>query len=471
MTDVLTPDLCIVGGGSGGLSTAAAAAQMGARVVLVEGGKMGGDCLNYGCVPSKALIAAGKHAHAMTAGAGFGVTPVAPEIDFAKVKDHVFSVIAKIEPHDSVERFESLGVIVIAEFGSFISPTELQAGDTVIKARRFVVATGSSPLVPPIPGIEDVPYDTNETIFEMRERPDHLIVIGGGSIGMEMAQAHNRLGCKVTVLEALKALGRSLPEHAAVVLEQVRGEGVEIFEDTAAREVRSVNGSIEISTSDGNTVVGSALLVAVGRKPNIEKLNLGAAGIRHARTGIEVDQSLKTSNRRVYAIGDVSGGPQFTHVAGYHSGVVIKSALFGLPSKARVDHIPSATYTDPEIAEVGLSNEQARKTYGDRVEVASFDYEENDRAIAEGCAKGQVRVLVVKGRPVGASIVGPQAGELIQTWSMAISGKLKMATVASMISPYPTLGEINKRTAGAFFSNRLFGNRAVARMVSLVQRF
>ena len=268
---------------------------------------------------------------------------------------------------------------------------------------------------------------------------------------MEMAQAHCRLGCKVTVLEALKALGRSFPDHAAVVLDRVRAEGVDIHEGTAAQEVRFVDGKIEIGTSDGKTIAGNALLVAVGRKPNIDKLDLEAAGIKQTRAGIEVNQSLKTTNRRVYAIGDVSGGPQFTHVAGYHAGVVIKSALFGMPSKVRTDHIPSATYTDPEIAEVGLSDEQARQRYGDSVEAASFDFDENDRALAEGYTKGQARVLVVKGRPVGASIVGPQAGELIQVWSLAIANKMKMTALANMIAPYPTLGEVNKRAAGSVF--------------------
>ena len=274
MTQTVKTDLCVIGAGSGGLSVAAGAVQMGADVVLLEGGKMGGDCLNYGCVPSKALIAAGKHAHAMTTGAKFGVSPVTPEIDFAKAKEHVFSVIRKIEPHDSVERFEGLGVKVIQEYGTFLSPAEVQAGDVRIRARRFVIATGSSPFVPPIPGLDTVPHETNETIFELRARPEHLLVIGGGPIGMEMAQAHRRLGCEVTVLEGLKALGRSHPEHAAVVIEQLRREGIRIFEGAMAERIAGKKGAIKIKTADGMSIEGSDLLVAVGRKPNVERLNL-----------------------------------------------------------------------------------------------------------------------------------------------------------------------------------------------------
>ena len=463
-------DLCVIGGGSGGLSVAAGAVQMGASVVLLEGHKMGGDCLNYGCVPSKALIAAGKHAHAFGTGAPFGVTPTVPSVDYSAAKDHVRSVIKGIEPHDSVERFEGLGVRVISEFGRFISETEVQAGDHVIEARRFVIATGSSPFVPPIPGLDKVTYFTNETIFDLSDRPDHLLIIGGGPIGMEMAQAHKRLGSKVTVLEGLKAFGKDDPELAEVALARIRAEGTEIVEGAMAEKVAQTDGVITISTKDGATYSGSHLLMAVGRKANIDKLDLDKAGIRHDRA-IEVDASLKTSNKRVYAIGDVAGGLQFTHVAGYHAGVIIRSALFGLPSKAKTAHIPWATYTDPEMAQVGLTEAQAREAHGAKLEVARFDYAENDRARAELKTDGLVKVMVVKGRPVGASIVGAQAGELIQVWALAIANNLKMGQVAAMVSPYPTLGEVNKRAAGAYFTPRLFENPTLKKVVRFVQRF
>ncbi|PIB23936.1 dihydrolipoamide dehydrogenase [Amylibacter kogurei] len=464
-------DLCIIGAGSGGLSVAAGAVQMGASVVLLEGHKMGGDCLNYGCVPSKALIAAGKHAHAMTTGAPFGIKPVKPTVDYAAAKDHVANVIKGIEPHDSVERFQGLGVNVITEYGAFISPTEVQAGDKIITARRFVIATGSSPFVPPIDGLDAVPHFTNENIFDLKEQPKHLIVIGGGPIGMELAQAHVRLGSKVTVLEGMKALGKDDPELAAIALERLRGEGIEIVEGALAEKISGSDGDINVHTKDGNTYNGTHLLMAVGRKPNVDKLDLEKAGIEPTRGGIKVDASLKTTNKRVYAIGDVAAGLQFTHVAGYHAGVIIKSALFGLPSKAKTDHIPWATYIDPEMAQVGLTEAQARETHGEKLEVVRFEYAENDRARAELATTGLIKVMVVKGRPVGASIVGAQAGELIQIWALALANNLKMSAIANMIAPYPTLGEVNKRAAGAYFSPRLFESKMVKRIVGFVQRF
>ncbi len=464
-------DICIIGGGSGGLSIAAGAVQMGADVVLLEGHRMGGDCLNYGCVPSKALIAAGRAAHAMAAGAPFGVRPVAPQVDFAAVKDHVANVINTIAPHDSVERFKGLGVRVIAEYGRFISDREVEAGDTVITARRFVIATGSSPLIPPIPGLDDVPCDTNETIFANRVQPGHLLIVGGGPIGMEMAQAHRRLGSEVTVIEGLKALGRDDPELSAIALESLRAEGIRIAEDAIAAEIRGEAGAIEISAGDGRVFRGTHLLMAVGRKPNIDRLNLEAAGIETHRGGIRVDAGLRSTNRRVYAVGDVAGPLQFTHVAGYHAGVVIRSMLFGLPSRARTDHIPRVTYTDPEMAQVGLTEAQARKAHGDRLRVARFEFSDNDRAIAEGKARGLIKIMVVRGRPVGASVVGPQAGELIGVWALVIANRLKIGAVANMVAPYPTLGEISKRVAGAYYSPGLFSNPAVRRVVRLVQRW
>jgi len=462
-------DVCVIGAGSGGLSVAAGAVQMGASVVLLEGHKMGGDCLNFGCVPSKALIAAGKQAHLMSQGQQFGITPVTAQVDYSAAKDHVHKVIGTIEPADSQERFEGLGVKVIREFGRFISRTEVQAGDTIISARRFVIATGSSPFVPPVPGLDTVPYETNETIFDLREQPEHLLIVGGGPIGMEMAQAHVRLGSKVTVIEGLKALGKDDPELAGVVLDSLRGEGVEIAENAMAQEIRGSAGAIEIHVKDGRVFKGTHLLMAVGRMANIKTLDLDAADVEYDRT-IKVDASMRTSNRKIYAIGDVAGGLQFTHVAGYHAGVIIRSMLFGLPSKSRTDHIPWVTYTDPELAQVGMSEDQARIAHKDALEVVRFPYAENDRAIASGKTKGLIKVMVVKGRPVGASIVGAQAGELIGVWALALANKMKMSAIAAMVIPYPTLGEINKRAAGAYFSPRLFDSLMVKRVVGAVQR-
>ena len=464
-------DILVIGAGSGGLSVAAGAVQMGADVVLLEGHKMGGDCLNFGCVPSKALIASGKAAYAQSHASAYGVADQVPQVDYAAAKDHVADVIAQIEPVDSQERFEGLGVRVIREFGRFLSESEVQAGEHIITARRIVIATGSSPLVPPIPGLDTVPYETNETVFELREKPEHLLIIGGGPIGMEMAQAHRRLGCAVTVIEGAKALGKDDPEMAAIVLDQLRAEGIEIAEEALAAEIRGQAGAIEVETKDGRIFKGSHLLMAVGRKANIDKLELDKAGIETHRTGITVDDSLKTTNKRVCAIGDVAGGLQFTHVAGYHAGIIIRSALFGLPAKTSTAHIPWATYTAPELAQVGMTEAEAREAHGDRLEVVSFDFEHNDRLIAERKTAGRIKVMVVKGRPVGVSIAGHQAGELINLWSLVIANNLKMKHVAAMVSPYPTVGEINKRAAGAYFSPRLFDNQLVKRVVGFVQRW
>ena len=463
-------DILVIGGGSGGLSVAAGAVQMGARVVLLEGHKMGGDCLNYGCVPSKALLAAAAVAHGQGGNAAMGVEPGRASIDYGKAKDFVASVIGQIAPHDSVERFEGLGVTVIEAFGRFISPTEVQAGERVITARRIVIATGSSPFVPPIPGLSEVPYYTNETIFDLRARPDHLLVIGGGPIGMEMAQAHRRLGSKVTVIEGQKVFAKDDPELAAILVQKLRDEGIEIVEGALAQSVSGSGGDITVSTS-GGSFCGTHLLMAVGRKANIERLNLEAAGVACDRTGIKVDAGLRSSNRRVYAIGDVAGGLQFTHVAGYHAGVVIRSMLFGLPAKAKSTHIPWATYTDPELAQVGLTEAQAREKYGARLQVARFDFGASDRAMATGKTTGLIKVMVVKGRPVGASIVGAGAGELIGIWAMALAHHLKMSAIAATVLPYPTMGEINKRVAGAYFSPKLFESPFIRWMVGLVQRF
>ena len=453
----LSSDLLVIGAGSGGLSVAAGAVQMGASVILLEGGEMGGDCLNYGCVPSKSLLAMGKKA-------------LTGDVSYAQAMGHVQHVIDTIAPVDSQDRFEGLGVRVIRAFGRFVSPHEVEAGNYRIKARRIVIATGSSPMVPPIPGLGEVPYMTNETLWTLTDRPDHLIILGGGPIGLEMAQAHVRLGSKVTVVEAANALGRDDPEMAAMVLQRLREEGVEILERTSVTNVAPTAEGVLVALSDGQSVTGSHLLIAAGRVPNTGKLNLAAAGIDLDGRNIRVNAQLKTTNRRVYAIGDVTGLMPFTHTAGYHAGVIIRSALFGLPAKAKHSHIPYATYTQPELAQVGLTEAQARDTHGDKLEVARFDIHHNDRAIAEGRAEGLIKVMVVKGRPVGVSIVGDQAGELISLWSMAIANNMTMAQISAMVAPYPTYAEINKRAAGAYFAPRLFDNPKVKRVVGLVQR-
>ncbi len=441
-------DIAVIGGGSAGLSIAAAAAQFGEKIVLFEKGEMGGDCLNSGCVPSKSLIAASKAAYAQSHSASFGVAAVTPQVNFAKVMDYVQSVIGTIAPLDSQERFEKLGVTVVRATAKFINSNEVEADGKTYSARKFVIATGSRAGVPPIPGLQDVPYLTNESVFENRVLPKHLIVIGGGPIGVELAQAHRRLGSKVTVLEAFQPLAKDDHELTSIVLEALKSEGIDIRAQVAIAEIRKSKSGIDVVLKDGGVISGSHLLVAAGRVPNIETLNLEAAGVQYTKRGVTVDQGLRTTNRKIYAAGDVAGGLQFTHVAGYHAGLIIRNALFKLPVKNRTDIIPWVTYTDPELSHVGLTEADARNTHGDVVKVLRWHFGENDRAQAEGKTKGMIKVVLGrKGRILGASIVGAQAGELIAAWVLAISQGLKISAFANVVLPYPTLSEIGKRAA------------------------
>jgi len=467
-------DICVIGAGSGGLSVAAGAAQLGASTVLIERHKMGGDCLNTGCVPSKSLLAAAKAARRWQGEQAFGVTYPSPSVDFAAVNRHIHDVIAAIAPNDSVERFERLGVPVIKGTGRFVGPREVAVDRTRIRARRFVIATGSSAAVPPIPGLDRVPHLTNETVFEKTELPRHLIIIGGGPIGLEMAQAHRALGSEVTVLEALRVLPKDDPELAQQLRQRLASEGVAIREGVTITRIEPGEGGVVavLATESGeDRIAGSHLLVAAGRRPNIAGLDLEKAGIEYDSKGIKVDARLRTTNRGVFAIGDVAGGPQFTHVAGYHAGIVIRNALFRLPARVDYRSLPWVTYTDPELAHVGLSEEQARVTHGDDITILRWHYHENDRAQAERVTNGLVKVVTTKaGKILGASILGAHAGELIQVWVLAIGQGLNIKVLAGMIAPYPTLGEISKRAAGAFFTPKLFGERT-KRLVRLLSHF
>ena len=466
---MIQTDICVIGAGSGGLSVAAGAVQMGARVVLIEAGEMGGDCLNTGCVPSKALIAAAKAAEAQRRGFA-GIASVEPKIDYAAVKDHVAAVIAEIAPVDSQERFEGLGCTVIRAFARFTSPHEVEAGGQVIRARRFVIATGSRPFVPQIMGVETTPFLTNETIFALRQRPDHLLVIGGGPIGMKITQAHRRLGSAVTVIEAGRALGREDPQLAALLVGHLQSEGIRILEGQPVVRLAGTEGAVEVTLGDGTLVKGTHLLMAVGRSVALDAMGLDKAGVAFTAKGVTVNDRLRSTNRRVYAVGDAAGGLQFTHVAGWHAGIVIRQSVLGLPARARSGAIPRVTYTEPELAHVGLGEAEARERHGTALGVHRIDFAHNDRAQAEGKTKGMIKLMVVKGRPVGVSILGPQAGELIGFWSLAISARLKLSAIAGTILPYPTLGEISKRAAGAYFSPKLFASPVLKRVVRLVQR-
>jgi len=462
MSDLLTPDICIIGAGSGGLTVAAVTAQLGLDVVLIEKDRMGGDCLNYGCVPSKSLIAAAKAAHAPDSSRAFGVDLGQAAVDFAAVMSHVRDVIAGIAPHDSVERFEGLGVTVLNHAARFTGPDEVTAGDIRVRARRFVIATGSSPAAPPIPGLDTVKYLTNETLFDLESLPDHLVILGGGPIGLEMAQAFRRLGAEVTVA-SLAFLEKDDPDLSRVVLESLKADGVRLLPGASATWVAETPEGVRVSVeSDRGTedITGSHLLIATGRKPNIEGMGLEAAGIQFDKGGIKVDRRLRTSNRRIFAIGDVTGRYQFTHTAAYDAGIVIRNAAFRLPARARDKAIPWVTFTDLELAHVGLTEAMASDAGHTDLRILRWPFAENDRARAERDTRGLIKVIATRrGKILGASIVGTNAGDLIQPWCLAIERGLKLSALASYIAPYPTRGEITKRVAGEFFTPSLFGGR------------
>ena len=477
MAKQIKTDICVIGGGSGGLSVAAGAAQMGAQVVLVEGHKMGGDCLNYGCVPSKALLAAANRAVAHQANADFGLSAAKPKVDFAKVMAHVSDVVKSIEPMDSVERFSGLGVKVVEAKGRFIDRKTLKAGATTITAKRFVIATGSTAAIPPIKGLNGVPFLTNETVFTLQKQPKHLLVLGGGPIGAEMAQAFARLGSKVTLLEAAKFLGREDEEISAPVKAQLIADGVDLREGArivaAAHKGKGATTKITLTCAQGKgqgkgkgkateDITGDALLVATGRAANIAGLDAEKAGVTLSDTGnpyIVVDKRLRTHNKKIFAIGDVAGGPQFTHAAGYHAGLVIRNILFFLPAKVSHAALPRVTYTNPELASVGLSEAEARAQYA-AIKVLRWPFEENDRARAERDGRGLVKVITTRqGKILGASIVGAGAGDLLAPWTMALGKGLPIGDMAGVIAPYPTRGEASKRAAGDFYTPTLFGPR------------
>ena len=463
-------DLCVIGAGAAGLSVAAAAGLLGVDVVLIERGKMGGECLNTGCVPSKALLAAAKAAHSAKHAGVFGID-TSPRIDFGRVHEHVHAAITAIEPHDSVERFSQYGVEVIRADARFLAPRIIQAGDLELHARRVVIATGSEPAVPALSGLANVQFLTNENIFDQRILPPHLIVLGGGPLGIEMAQAYSRLGSAVTVIGRHKALPNDDPEVAAMLLGALAGEGIEIREDAEATKVEGTDAGIAVmieEASQKSRVEGSHLLVAVGRTPRISGLGLAQAGIEHDDSGIAVDRRLRTTAKGVYAAGDVVNGPRFTHVCSYHAGIIVQNALFRLPARVNYDSLPWVTYTDPELAQVGMTEAQARQRRGSDVRVVRVPYADNDRAQAERRPEGLVKLVARRnGRLLGASIVGAHAGELAHMFVLAIERRLKLRHVAQMIAPYPTFGELDKAAAIEFMKPRLI-NRLTRRIIRVL---
>ncbi len=454
-----THDVVVVGAGAAGLTAAGGLAQLGLRVALIEAGAMGGECLNTGCVPSKALLAIAARAQAVRDMGRFGIRAQEPQVDFAGVMAQVRGVIAEIAPHDAQERFEAWGAEVIRAHARFTAPRTLLVAGRTLKAPRIVLAVGSRPAVPSIPGLDIVPFLTNETLFSIDVLPERLVVLGAGSVGMEMAQAFRRLGAEVAVIDRGPPLSRDEPEAAALVSERLETEGIALHR-AAVRGVSSVGGGVAVDLDDGDTVGGSHLLVALGRSANLHGLGLEEAGVGTDGGGIVVDDRLRTSARGVYAIGDCRDGPRLTHAAGYEGARIVAAIGFGL--RARVDYraLPRVAYTSPELAQVGMTEAEARER-GGRVTAMREPFADNDRAVAEGASVGFLKVVRRNGRIVGACLVGERVGDLLMPWILSIGGAKPIPwALSGMILPYPTRSEITKAAAFAMYAPRLFSRPA-----------
>ena len=465
-------DLAVIGAGAAGLAVTAVAAQLGLRVLLVERERMGGDCLNAGCVPSKALLAAAHAAAGARAAGRFGIRLPPPEIDWDAVSAHVAGAIAAIAPNDSEERFRALGATVLRAEARFVTPGAIAVEGRRITARRFVIAAGSRPAVPAIPGLDEVPFLTNATLFGIPAPPGHLLILGGGPVGLEMAAAHAALGWKVSLVEAATIAAREDPELVAGLREALIAGGVRLFEGVA---VAAVGRGPALVLGDGTRIAGTHLLIAAGRRANLENLGLEAGNIRASRVGIETDRGLRSlSNRLVYAVGDIADpagiGPRyFTHVGSYHAGIVVRRALFRLPARIDYRALPRVLYTEPELAQVGLTEDEARAA-GRDVRVVWWKLAENDRAIAEGETRGMVKLVATRrGRLLGAGILSRAAGEMTGVFTLAIERRLRLSALAAMIVPYPTRAEAGKRAAGLFYVRSLF-SPATKRLIRFLAR-
>jgi pyruvate/2-oxoglutarate dehydrogenase complex dihydrolipoamide dehydrogenase (E3) component len=466
-------DLGVIGGGAAGLTIVAGAAKLGARVLLVEKERrLGGDCLYHGCVPSKTLIRTAQVYHQARTMDRFGL-PAASlgPVDFSRVAERIRAVIAAIEPHDSPERFCSLGAMVRQGEPIFEDPHTVRLGAETVSARHWVVATGSEPAVPDLPGLDRTPYLTNKDLFSLSELPSSLVVLGAGPIALEMAQAFCRLGSTVTVVQrGGQILSKEDPDMAGLVQARLQGEGVRFVLGVAVQEVRPDGSGVLVRVSRGEEVVeirGQRLLVALGRTANTAGLGLERLGIASDPRGLPVDARMRTRCPSVFAAGDVTGQYQFTHAAGYEGGVVIANTIFRLPRKADYTWMPWCTYTDPELASIGL-NEKRAKAAGVEYWLWEEGFAANDRALAEGEGQGKLKMLVdSRERPLGVQICGPQAGELLGAWSTYFAGGMKLSHLAGAVFPYPTLGEINKRVAGALVGKKLF-SEPVRKGLSLI---
>jgi pyruvate/2-oxoglutarate dehydrogenase complex dihydrolipoamide dehydrogenase (E3) component len=464
-------DLAIIGAGAAGLSVAAGAAQLGASVALIERNRMGGDCLNAGCIPSKALLAASHAMRGIRRVARFGIIAPDPVADWDAVRAHVQGVIDAIAPVDSEARFRALGATVLRGEARFIDPATISVEGRRLTARRFVIAAGSRAWVPDIDGLRAQPYWTNESLFDLGEKPSHLLILGGGPIGLEMADAFAGLGCPVTIIEAGRIAAKEDPELTAGLRQALMANGVTVRENTA---VAGVTPGPVVVLVDGTRIAGSHLLIATGRAPNLAELNLPAGNIQAGPAGIATDRGLRSlTNRRVFAVGDIADpagiGPRaFTHVGSYHAGVVIRRLLFRLPARIDYASLPRVTYTDPELAQTGLTEAEALAA-GLRPHILRWPLADNDRAIAESDIGGLVKLIVSGSRVVGAGILAPHAGEMISQWSLAIAQRTKLSALAGLIVPYPTRSEAAKRAAGSAFATALFSART-KRLVRLLAR-
>ncbi len=459
-------DIGILGGGAAGLTVAAGAAQLGARTLLIEKeDALGGDCLHYGCVPSKTLIRTAHVFHLMGKAGEFGLPPVqvAP-VDFSQVVKRIKSVIETIQKHDSEERFCGLGAQV--EFGSpaFTDDHSVQINGNSYSARNWVISTGSSPGIPPVEGLDSTPHLTNREIFSLDRLPESMIILGAGPIAIEMAQAFRRLGSDVHVIQRSgQILSKEDKDMADGVMEVLDSEGVNFHLNSSVLQVKDLGNKIEVVIKDkiGEThhLKAKKILVAMGRTPNLEGLDLDKAGVEFDRKGVHVDNRLRTTRKHIYAAGDVTGQYQFTHAAGYEGGIVISNAVFHLPRKADYTFLPWCTYSDPELASIGMNEKRARES-GLKYNVWIEEFKDNDRSLAEGERTGKIKLILdEKEKPLGVQILGPRAGELLGEWVAVLNGKVKLSTLASAVHPYPTLGEINKRVAGTFFSPKIFSDR------------
>ena len=452
-----THDVVVVGAGSAGLTAAGGLARLGLAVALVERGALGGECLHTGCVPSKALIAAAARAQAVREAARFGVHAPAPHIDVAGVRGHVRGAIAAIAPHDAAERFEAWGVEVIRGQARFTGRRALEVEGRTLRAPRVVLATGSRPALPPTPGLADTPHLTNETLWALERLPQRLAILGAGPIGAEMAQAFRRLGCQVVVVDRGALLSRDDPQAASLIADRLRAEGVELRLGVEVTAVRAHAGGVALALAGGEEVRGDALLVATGRAPQVEALALDAAGIAWDEAGVKVDAARRTTNRAVFAIGDCRAGPRFTHAAGYEGALMVRRLGFGLPARADYAALPRVTYTDPELAQVGLTEGEARDRHR-RVQTVRQPFADNDRAVTERRTDGFLKLVKADGRLVGATMVGAGAGELAGPWVAAIGGGGASAwALSGRMAPYPTRGEISQAAAMALYEGALFG--------------